>query len=57
MPGSTRFLVWTHTRNRFDYRANPSFAGRFHNDFDTSPLFENRPENCAMSKVSFWSSL
>ncbi|MCU0612029.1 MAG: carbohydrate binding family 9 domain-containing protein [Candidatus Eisenbacteria bacterium] len=56
-PGSTVYLVWTHTRDRFDYRGDPSMLGGFDNGFDTKPLFDNEPENRVMVKISYWFSL
>ena len=56
-PGSTVYLVWTHTRDRFDCRGDPSMAGNFDNGFGTKPLFDNEPENRVMIKLSYWFSL
>jgi hypothetical protein len=56
-PGSTLYLVWTHTRDRFDSRGDPSMTGEFDNGFGAKPLFDNEPENRVMLKVSYWFSL
>ncbi|MBN1425708.1 carbohydrate binding family 9 domain-containing protein [Candidatus Fermentibacteria bacterium] len=56
-PGATVYLVWTHTRDRFDSRGNPASNGGFDNGFGTRPLFDNEPENRVMLKVSYWFSL
>jgi len=53
-PGSTVYLVWTHSRDRFDFRGDPGRSGSFDNDFGTDPLFRNEPENRFMVKVNYW---
>ncbi|HEY3933426.1 MAG TPA: DUF5916 domain-containing protein [Gemmatimonadales bacterium] len=48
-PGSTLFLVWTQGRNAFDPVANPQgISGDFRN------LFDLRPDNTFLVKVSYW---
>lgn len=50
-PGSTLFVVWTHSRERFDERAEtPAFA----NDFDAGRLFDNRAANRLLVKFTYW---
>ncbi len=56
-PGSTIYLVWTHNRNSYDYRGDPSRLSSFDNQFSTTPLFDNEPENRFMAKISYWFSL
>lgn len=57
-PGSALFVVWTHSRNKYDERSfhgnNPS---RFANDFSSDPLFRNEPENTLLAKLTYWFSL
>ena len=53
-PGSTLYLVWTHTRDRYDARGEPGRVGRFDNGFGISPLFDNEPENRFLIKISHW---
>jgi hypothetical protein len=54
-PGSTFFLVWKQSRERFEDRAmfsaNPS---GFANDLGTRTLFRNEPENTLLAKVTYW---
>lgn len=57
-PGSTIYLVWTHTRDDLDRRAyheeNPA---NFKNDFGADPLFDNEAENRFLAKISYWFSI
>jgi len=53
-PGSTLYVVWTHTREDFDQRAGHSGTDDFRNDFHSAPLLENEAENRFMVKVSYW---
>lgn len=51
-PGSTLFLVWTHSRFASDSRRdNPS---GFDNSLTGSALFDNEPENVFLAKVTWW---
>jgi hypothetical protein len=54
-PGSTLYLVWTHSRSQYDERGRE--PGTFHNRMDTSRLFRNEPENIVLAKVSYWFAL
>lgn len=56
-PGSTLYLVWTHSRDRYDYRGEPGREGRFDNNFGTGALFDNEPENRFLVKFSYWFAL
>ncbi len=54
-PGSTLYLVWTHSRDR--YRERADYAGRpgaFNNDLGTGALFRNEPENVFLAKLTYW---
>lgn len=53
-PGSTFYLVWTHTRSDFDRRGWHTAADEFRNDFHTAPLFHNEAENRFLAKISYW---
>ncbi len=53
-PGSTLYLVWTHTREDFDRRQWHSTGDEFRNDFHTAPLFDNEAENRFLVKLSYW---
>lgn len=54
-PGSTFFLVWTQSRNRYEDRAqfgaNPD---QFRNGLGTRTLFRNEPENTLLAKITYW---
>ena len=50
-PGSTLFVVWTHSRDRYDERAD---GQAFANDFDTGRLFDNRAANRVLMKFTYW---
>lgn len=55
--GSTVYLVWTHSRSRYEERGFFTDPDRFSNDFSTTPLFRNEPENTLLVKISYWFSL
>jgi hypothetical protein len=50
-PGSTLFVVWAHTRDRYEERAGDR---GFANDFDAGRLFDNRAENRVLVKFTYW---
>ena len=56
-PGSTLYLVWSHTRSDYDARFLHTEPGQFSNDFSTDPLFNNEGENRFMAKLSYWFSI
>jgi hypothetical protein len=56
-PGSTLYLVWTHSRSRYDFRGDPSLGPEFDNGFGTDPMFRNEPENRFLVKLSYWWAL
>jgi len=51
LPGSTMYLVWTHNRIRAESRYNPSVTNSFKRIFDV------KPQNAFMLKISYWFSL
>lgn len=51
-PGSTIFLVWTHSRERFDQRG--IHGAGFDNSIAAHPLFQNEPTNSVLAKVTYW---
>ena len=53
-PGSTLYVVWTHTRQDYDSRAWHDGTDDFRNDFHMAPLFEKEAENRFMVKLSYW---
>ncbi|MBD3161771.1 MAG: hypothetical protein GF346_05860 [Candidatus Eisenbacteria bacterium] len=56
-PGSTFYLVWTHSRSSYDERRFFDDPGRFGNDLDGAGLFDNEPENVLLAKLSYWFSI
>lgn len=53
-PGSTLFLVWTHSRARYDQRGFGGAPAEFGNAIAGDALFKNEPENVLLAKVSYW---
>jgi hypothetical protein len=53
-PGSTLFLVWTHSRESYDERRFHAPDSRFDNGLGTSTLFRNEPQNVLMAKLTYW---
>ena len=51
-PGSTLFLVWTHSRA--DHEARFDDPGSFDNRLDTRAFFNTEPENRILAKISYW---
>jgi len=56
-PGSTLFLVWTHSRETYQERGFFADPGEFPGGFSTAPLFKNEPENTFLVKMTYWFSL
>ena len=54
LPGSTLYLVWTHSRGSYDQRGFHADPAAFGNSFATDPLLDNEPENTFLAKVSYW---
>ncbi|MBU1698729.1 MAG: carbohydrate binding family 9 domain-containing protein [Candidatus Eisenbacteria bacterium] len=53
-PGSTLFLVWTHSRSGYFERGESSNPHSFSNDLDAGNLFNNEPENVFLAKLTYW---
>ncbi len=53
-PGSTFYVVWTHTRLSYEERGFSVNPTRFGNGLDSSSLFKNEPENVFLVKMSYW---
>jgi hypothetical protein len=54
-PGSTLFLVWTHSRSSSEDRGSHAGPpGSFHNSLGTGALFNNEPENTILAKITYW---
>ncbi|MBU1701220.1 MAG: carbohydrate binding family 9 domain-containing protein [Candidatus Eisenbacteria bacterium] len=56
-PGSSFYLVWTHSREDYDARAFHGDPGEFENNFSTRPIFDNEAENRFLAKISYWFSI
>jgi len=54
-PGSTLFLVWSHSRSK--YLSGYDAAGGLDNGLAASTLFDNTAENKLLAKVNYWISL
>jgi hypothetical protein len=51
-PGSTFYLVWTHSRS--DYEERAAGPQRFNNRLRTGAFFDTEPENRILAKISYW---
>ena len=56
-PGSTFYLVWSHTRSDYDARGFHADPEQFANDFSIDPLVRREAENRIMAKISYWFSI
>ncbi len=56
-PGSTLFLVWTHSRSRFEDRRSFGNPDDFDPGFSSDSLFRNEPENRFLAKFTYWFAL
>ena len=56
-PGSTLYLVWSHSRSDFDARGFHDDPNEFTNDFSIDPLVRREAENRFMAKISYWFSI
>ena len=53
-PGSTLYLVWSHSRFSADAKGWNGDPSEFRNDFHTAPMFDVEPENRFVAKISYW---
>lgn len=53
-PGSTVYLVWTHSRNTYDSRDAYGDPSDFDCCMSANALFDNEPENVFLVKLSYW---
>ena len=53
-PGSTFYLVWTHSRYTYDSRDGYSDPNDFECCMSANALFDNEPENVFLAKFSYW---
>ena len=56
-PGSTLFLVWTHSKNRYEERRLAADPDHWTNDFHGSYVVDSEPSNTFMAKFSYWFSI
>ncbi len=53
-PGSTFFLVWTHTRSTYSERGWADDPTTFDTGINSDPLLRNEPENVLLAKITYW---
>jgi hypothetical protein len=53
-PGSTFYLVWTHSRFSYEERAGAANPGSFDSKVGSVRMFSNEPENVLLAKISYW---
>ncbi len=61
-PGSTLFLVWTHSKGHYQERGGPDNPDwdrdpQWNNGFDAGHPFRSEPGNTFMAKISYWFSI
>ncbi len=56
-PGSTVFLVWTHSKQRYESRATAGEPDRWGNDFNAGFPFGVEPGNTFLLKFNYWFSI
>jgi hypothetical protein len=56
-PGSTLYLVWTHSKSRYDERGMTAGSGSWENEFRPGYLVDTEPENTFLAKLSYWFSI
>ncbi|MFT7700111.1 MAG: hypothetical protein ACI8S7_001948 [Candidatus Krumholzibacteriia bacterium] len=56
-PGSTVFLVWTHSKLRDESRGDAGNPPGWDNDFDSGFAFNTEPGNTFLVKFSYWFSI
>jgi hypothetical protein len=56
-PGSTVYLVWTHSKQRYDVRGHAPDPYAWDNDFDLGYVTDSEPRNTFLAKVSYWFSI
>lgn len=56
-PGSTLYLVWTHSKMRYEERNGATGGGDWNNDFNVGFPFGVEPGNTFMAKISYWFSI
>ena len=56
-PGSTFYLVWTHSRERYQERGLLGSPIDWDNDFDVGYPFGTEPGNTFLAKLSYWFSI
>jgi len=56
-PGSTFYLVWAHSKSRWEERWESQDPLYWNNAFDPAFLVDAEPENTIMAKLSYWFSI
>ncbi len=55
--GSTIFLVWSHSQERYDWRGGSPDPQEWSNGFDAGFPFGTEPGNTLLAKLSYWFSV
>ncbi len=56
-PGSTIFLVWSHSQERYDWRGGSPDPQAWSNEFNAGFPFGTEPGNTILAKFSYWFSI
>ena len=56
-PGSTIYVVWTHTKQQYEERGMPFNRQNFKEGFDAGFPFRSEPGNTFLVKISYWFSI
>ncbi len=56
-PGSTLFLVWTHSKSHYEERGMAGDPARWTNDFRAADLTDSEPRNTFLAKFSYYFSI
>jgi len=56
-PGSTLYLVWTHSKERYETLAAANNQNVWSNDFNAGFPFGVEPGNTVLLKFSYWFSI
>jgi len=56
-PGSTIFLVWTHSKLRSESRGGAGNPADWDNDFQPGYAFDTEPGSTFLAKFSYWFSI
>ena len=56
-PGSTLYLVWTHSNHRYEERRFFTSGHSWENKFDPRFVVDSEPQNTILAKLSYWFSI